>query len=175
MPLGLRNAARVASRYMKRKIQIDSGLYHQDRGSCQSHLNEPCPIHENSKHTASQCRVLKNLRRPLTTAHCHRLNQESSPDRLAFQVAHTTISLNYPGDEFDTLDRQILVVSADVPPQGGETDAQRQERENANAARAVRRQQEIAAIGADLQLANVGHVNAIAAQQGLVAPAAPQQ
>jgi hypothetical protein len=27
MPLGLRNAARVASRYMKRKIQIDSGLY----------------------------------------------------------------------------------------------------------------------------------------------------
>jgi hypothetical protein len=27
-----------------------------------------------------------------------------------------------------------LVVSADVPPQDGETDAQRQERENANAA-----------------------------------------
>jgi hypothetical protein len=52
MPLGLRNAARVASRYMKRKIQIDSGLYHQDRGSCGSHLDEPCPIHENSKHTA---------------------------------------------------------------------------------------------------------------------------
>jgi hypothetical protein len=52
MPLGLRNAARVASRYMKRKIQTESGLYHQDRGSCGSHLDEPCPIHENSKHTA---------------------------------------------------------------------------------------------------------------------------
>jgi hypothetical protein len=52
MPLGLRNAVRIASRYMKRKIQIESGLYHQDRGSCGSHLDEPCPIHENSKHTA---------------------------------------------------------------------------------------------------------------------------
>jgi hypothetical protein len=47
------------------------------------------------------------------------LNQESSPDRLAFQVAHTTISPNYPGKEFETLDRQILVISADVPPQDG--------------------------------------------------------
>jgi hypothetical protein len=51
-PLTYSNAARVASCYMKRKIQIDSGLYHQNRGSCGSHLNEPCPIHENSKHTA---------------------------------------------------------------------------------------------------------------------------
>jgi hypothetical protein len=34
MPLGLRNAAHVASRYMKRKIQIDSGSNSQDRGSC---------------------------------------------------------------------------------------------------------------------------------------------
>jgi hypothetical protein len=65
------------------------------------------------------------------------VNQESSPDRLAFHVAHTTISLNYPGEEFETLDRQILVVFADVPPQDGETDEQHQERENANAARAV--------------------------------------
>jgi hypothetical protein len=54
------------------------------------------------------------------------LNQESSPDRLALQVAHTTISPNYPGEESETLDRQILVVSADVPPQDGETDAKRQ-------------------------------------------------
>jgi hypothetical protein len=138
MPLGLRNTARIASRYMKRKIQIDSGLYHQDRGSYGSHLDEPCPIHENSKHTARQCRVLKKLRRPLTAAHRPRLNQESSPDRLAFQVAHTTISPNYLGEELETLDRQILVLSADVPPQDGETDAQRQERENANAAQAVR-------------------------------------
>jgi hypothetical protein len=66
------------------------------------------------------------------------LSQESSPDCLAFQVACTTIFSNYLGEEFETLDRQILVVSADVPPQDGETDAQRQERENANAARAVR-------------------------------------
>jgi hypothetical protein len=78
------------------------------------------------------------------------LNQESSPDRLAFQVAHTTISPNYQGEESETLDRQILVISADVPSQDGETDARRQERENANTARTVRRQQEIAAPGADL-------------------------
>jgi hypothetical protein len=138
MPLGLRNAAHVASRYMKRKIHIESGPKTQDRGSCRSHLDEPCLIHEKSKHTARQCRVLKKLRRPLTAAHRCRLNQESSPDRLAFQVAHTTISPNYQGDELKTLDRQILVVSADVPPQDGETDEQRQERENANAARTVR-------------------------------------
>jgi hypothetical protein len=122
----------------------------------------------------------KKLCRPLIAAHCRRLNQESSPDRLAFQVAHTTISPNYPGEELETLDRQILVVSADVPPQDGETDVQRQERENANAARAVRRQQEVAATtpGAGLQPANVVQVNpnarqADAAQQALMAPAAP--
>jgi hypothetical protein len=51
MPLGLRNAARVASRYMKRRIQIESKLNSQDHGSCRNHLEEPCPIHENSKHT----------------------------------------------------------------------------------------------------------------------------
>jgi hypothetical protein len=62
MPLGLRNAARVASRYMKRKIQIESGLYHQDRGSRRNHLDEPCLIHENPKHTARQCCVLKKFR-----------------------------------------------------------------------------------------------------------------
>jgi hypothetical protein len=125
MPLGMRNAARVASRYMKRKIQIKSGLCHQDRGSCRNHLDEPCPIHRNPKHTAHQCCVLKKFRRPLTAAHCRRLNQESSPDCLAFQVAHTTISSNYPVEEFETPDRQILVVSTDVPPQDGETDTQR--------------------------------------------------
>jgi hypothetical protein len=161
---------------MKRKIQIESGLNSQDRGSCRNHLDEPCPMHENPKHTAHQCRVLKRFRRPLTAAHRRRLNQKSSPDRLAFQVAHTTISPNYPGEEFETLDRQILAVSADVPPQDGETDAQRQECENANAAQAVRRQQEIAAAapGAGLQPANAGQVNANPAQQALVEPAAPQ-
>jgi hypothetical protein len=118
---------------MKRKIQIQPGLNSQDRGSRGNHLDEPCPIHEKSKHTARQCRVLKKFRRPLTAAHRRRLNQESSPDRFAFQVARTTISPNYPGEEFKTLDRQILAVSMDVPPQDGETDEQRQERENANA------------------------------------------
>jgi hypothetical protein len=162
MPLGLRNAAHVASRFMNRKIQIESGPKTQDRGSCRNHLDEPCPIHEKSKHTARQCRILKKLRRPLTTAHRHRMNQESSPDRLAFQVAHTTISPNYPGEEFETLDHQILVIFADVPPQDGKTDKQRQERENANAARAVRRQQELSVVapGAGQQPANTGQVNA---------------
>jgi hypothetical protein len=61
MPLGFRNAAHVASRYMKCKIQIESGPKTQDRGSCRSHLDEPCPIHENSKHTARQCCVLKKF------------------------------------------------------------------------------------------------------------------
>jgi hypothetical protein len=65
MPLGLRNAANVASRYMKRKIHTKYGPKTQDRGSRRSHLDEPCPIHENPKHTARQCRVLKKLRRPL--------------------------------------------------------------------------------------------------------------
>jgi hypothetical protein len=63
MPLGLRNAAYVASRYMKRKIQIESGPNSQGRGSRRNHFDEPCPIHEKSKHTACQCRVLRKLRR----------------------------------------------------------------------------------------------------------------
>jgi hypothetical protein len=105
------------------------------------------------------------------------MNQESSPDRLAFQVAHTTISPNYPGEEFEILDRQILVVFADVSPQDGEIDEQRQERENANAARAVQRQQElvVAAPSAGQPPANAGQVNANVGQQAPAAPAAPQQ
>jgi hypothetical protein len=137
MPLGLCNAAHVASRYMKCKIQIESGPKSQDRRSRRNHFYEPCPIHEKSKHTARQCRVLKKLRRPLTAPHHRRLNQESSPNHLLFQVAHTTISPNYSGEELKTLDRQILVVSANVPPEDGETNEQRQESENANAAKAV--------------------------------------
>jgi hypothetical protein len=105
------------------------------------------------------------------------MNQESSPDRIAFQVAHTTISPNYLREEFETLDRQILVFSADLPPQDGETDEQRQERENANAARAVRRQQELAVAtpGVGQPLANARQVNANVGQQAPAAPAAPQQ
>jgi hypothetical protein len=69
MPLGLHNTTHVASRYMKRKIQIESGPNSQDRGSRRNLLDDPCHIHEKSKHTARQCRVLKKFRRPLTTAH----------------------------------------------------------------------------------------------------------
>jgi hypothetical protein len=43
------------------------------------------------------------------------------------QIAHTTISLNYLGEELETLDHEVFVVYADVPPQDGETDAQREE------------------------------------------------
>jgi hypothetical protein len=52
MPLGLLNAAHMASCYMKCKIQIESGPMTQDRGSRRSHLDETCPVHENSEHTA---------------------------------------------------------------------------------------------------------------------------
>jgi hypothetical protein len=52
VPLGLRNAAHVASCFMKRKIQIQSGPKTQDRGSCRNHFDKPYPIHEKSKHTA---------------------------------------------------------------------------------------------------------------------------
>jgi hypothetical protein len=109
------------------------------------------------------------------------LNQESSPDHLAFQITRTTISPNYPGEELKTLDREILVVSADVPPQDGETNEQHQERENANAARAVRRQQEIAtaAPGAGQQPGqqplNAGQVDNNVGQQAPATPATPQQ
>jgi hypothetical protein len=181
MPLGLHNAAHVVSRYMKRKIQIESRPKTQDRGSHRSHLDEPCPIHENPKHMARQCRVLKKLRRPLTAAHRRQMSREPFLDRLTFQIACTTISPNYPREELETLDREILVVSTDVPPQDGEIDEQRQERENANAARAVRRQQELAAVvpGAGQQPGqqplNARQVNDNAEQQAPTTLAAPQQ
>jgi hypothetical protein len=87
MPLGLRNAAHVASRYMKGKIQIESRPKTPDRGNRMIHLDEPCPIHENPKHTARRCRVLKNLRRPLTMSYRRQMNREPSPNRLVFQNA----------------------------------------------------------------------------------------
>jgi hypothetical protein len=45
MPFVLRNAAHVASRYMKCKTQIESGPKTQDRESLTNYLDEPCPIH----------------------------------------------------------------------------------------------------------------------------------
>jgi hypothetical protein len=139
------------------------------------------PYHEKSKHTAHQRRVLKKLRRLLTTAHHRQLDRETSPDRLAFQIARTTISPNYPGEELKTLDCETLVVSADVPPQDGETGKQRHVCENANAARAVRQQQGLAAPALSVgqqpvqQPVNVGQVNDNASQEVPAAPAAPQQ
>jgi hypothetical protein len=180
-PLGLLNATHVGAHYMKHKIQIESRPKTQDRGSRGSHLDEPYHIHENPKHTAYQCRILKKLRRPLTAAHRRQPNREASPDCLAFQIARTTISQNYPGEELEALDREILVVSADIPPQDGETDEQRQERENANAARAVRQQQELAVAvpvaGQQVgqQPLNAGQVSDNAGQQAPAAPAAPKQ
>jgi hypothetical protein len=172
MPLGLRNEAHVASRYRKRKIQIESGPKTPDRGNRRSHLDDPCPIHENHKHTARQCCVLKKLRRPLTAAHRRQINPESSPDYLAFQIARTTISPYYPREEFETLDREVLVVSADVPPQDGETDKQRVERENANAARAVHRQQELA-VAASIASQHIGNAGQGDDNIGMQAPEAP--
>jgi hypothetical protein len=100
------------------------------------------------------------------------MNREPSPDRLAFQIARTTISSNYPGEELETLDHEVLVISADVPPQDGEIDEQRVERENANAGRAARRQQELAtaapAAGQHAGNARQGNDNI-----GVQAPAAP--
>jgi hypothetical protein len=66
------------------------------------------------------------------------INWEQSPKRLAFQIARTTVSLNYPIEEIEAPDHEVLVVFADVPHQDGETDEQHVERENTNAARAVR-------------------------------------
>jgi hypothetical protein len=50
------------------------------------------------------------------------MNWELSPDHLAFQIARTTISPNYREEEFKTQDREVLVVSEDLPPQDRETD-----------------------------------------------------
>jgi hypothetical protein len=114
------------------------------------------------------------------TANHRQLNRETSPDRLTFQIACTTILPNYLGEELETLDREILVVSADIPPQYGETDEQRQEHENANAARVVRQQQELIAPtpGVGLQPVqqpvNAGQANDNAGQQVPAAPVAPQ-
>jgi hypothetical protein len=40
---------------MKRKIQIESRPKTPNFGNHRSHLDDPCPIHENPKYTARQC------------------------------------------------------------------------------------------------------------------------
>jgi hypothetical protein len=104
------------------------------------------------------------------------MNREPSPDRLAFQIAGTTISSNYPGEELETLDREVLVVSTDIPSQDGETNEQRQERVNANAERAIRRQQELAAVAPAVgqQPVNPWQLNDNVEQQAPVEPTTPQ-
>jgi hypothetical protein len=86
-----------------------------------------------------------------------------------FLISRTTISPNYPGEVFETPDRDVLDVSADVPPQNRETNEQRVERENANTAKVVRRQQELAeaAPAAEQPPGNIGI-------QAPAAPTAPQ-
>jgi hypothetical protein len=105
------------------------------------------------------------------------MNREPSPDHLAFQIARTTISPNYLGEEFETLDHEVLFVSVDVPPQDGETDEQRVERENAKADKAARRQQELAAAApaAGQHVGNAGQGNDNIGMQAPAAPANHQQ
>jgi hypothetical protein len=52
MPIRMRNAALVASRYMKHMIQIESRPKTLDCGNRKNHLHDPCPVNENPKHTA---------------------------------------------------------------------------------------------------------------------------
>jgi hypothetical protein len=69
-----------------------------------------------------------------------------------------------------------LVVSADVPPQDREIDEQHVERENANTARATRRQQELVAgtPAAGQHTGNAGQGDVNICMQALAAPAAHQ-
>jgi hypothetical protein len=101
------------------------------------------------------------------------MNREPSPDRLTFQIVRTTISLNYSGEEFETLDREVLVISADVPPQDAETDEHRVERGNANADRATRQQQELTATAPTVgqHAGNGGQDNDNIGMQALTSPA----
>jgi hypothetical protein len=105
------------------------------------------------------------------------MSRELSPDGLAFHIARTTISPNYPREELESLDGEILVVSVDVPPQDGEIDEQRMERENANAARATCRQQELATatLAVGQPAANAGQGNDNIREKAPAAPANPQQ
>jgi hypothetical protein len=56
------------------------------------------------------------------------------------------MSPNYLSEVFEIPDREVLVVSTDVPPQAGEMDEHRIQRENANVVRVVCRQEEIDAV-----------------------------
>jgi hypothetical protein len=93
-----------------------------------------------------------------------------------------TISPNYSGEVFEIPDREVLVVFANVPPQDGEIDEQRIERENANATRATPRQQELAAAASAIGQ-HAGNVGQGASNQPAgnigphepTAPVAPQQ
>jgi hypothetical protein len=66
-------------------------------------------------------------------AHRRQINHEPSPNRITFHITRTTISPNYPREVFEVSDHEFLLVSADVPPQAGEIDEKRIQRENDNA------------------------------------------
>jgi hypothetical protein len=91
MPLGLRNTAHTASCHMKKKIQIESGSNTSSHGNRRGPLDNPYPVHENSKHTTRQCCVLKKLRRPPTATHGRQINRAPSPERGTFQIAHVVV------------------------------------------------------------------------------------
>jgi hypothetical protein len=87
----------------------------------------------------------------LASVVCSRSSDDLSSRLIAARstVSHLqTVSQNYPGEMFEISEREVLVVSANVPPQVGETDEHRIQCENANVARATHRQQEVDAAAA---------------------------
>ena len=87
--------------------------------------------------------MLKRLRRVATTQNPRDSHLQSPPGCSSFQVPRVVISPNIDGVERNAHPgRECLVVSADQPAVEGETAEQRQAREQANADRAQRRQEE---------------------------------
>jgi hypothetical protein len=54
-------AQRSSRSIMLHEAQDPDRIWTQDRGNHRSHLDEPCPINENPKHMARQCRVLRSF------------------------------------------------------------------------------------------------------------------
>jgi hypothetical protein len=102
------------------------------------------------------------------------LTGSSPPDQLGVvsEPPRVLDCPHYLGEEFEALDCEVVVVSTDEPLRDGETDEQRVERENANTARAVRRQQELAAaaLATGQHAGNAGQGND---NIGMLAPGAP--
>jgi hypothetical protein len=84
--------ARRTSRHMRKQIQVDSELNTAPRGNCRGPLDVPCPVHEKSKHTTRQSRVLKKLRLPSAATHDHQIGCTLSLDCGTFQILRIIIS-----------------------------------------------------------------------------------